>query len=35
DQGKIVEDCQKDDFFDKPQDRSSRAKEFLSKILTH
>ena len=35
DQGKIVEDCQKDDFFDKPQDRSSRAKEFLSKILAH
>lgn len=35
DQGKIVEDCQKDDFFDKPQDRSPRAKEFLSKILSH
>jgi len=35
DQGKIVEDCQKDDFFDKPQDRSPRAKEFLSKILAH
>ncbi len=35
DQGKIVEDCQKDDFFDKPQDRSQRAKEFLSKILAH
>ncbi len=33
DQGKIVEDCQKDDFFDKPQDRSPRAKEFLSRIL--
>jgi glutamate/aspartate transport system ATP-binding protein len=35
DQGKIVEDCQKDDFFDRPQDRSPRAKEFLSKILAH
>lgn len=35
DQGKILEDCQKDDFFDKPQDRSPRAKEFLSKILAH
>ena len=35
DQGKIVEDCQKDDFFDRPQDRSPRAKEFLSKILVH
>ena len=35
DQGKIVEDCQKDDFFDKPQDRSPRAKEFLSRILAH
>ena len=35
DQGKIVEDCTKDDFFNKPEDRSSRAKEFLSKILAH
>ena len=35
DQGKIVEDCRKDDFFDKPQNRSPRAKEFLSKILAH
>jgi glutamate/aspartate transport system ATP-binding protein len=35
DQGRIVEDCQKDDFFDRPQDRSPRAKEFLSKILAH
>lgn len=35
DQGKIVEDCQKDDFFDKPLERSPRAKEFLSKILAH
>ena len=35
DQGKIVEDCAKDDFFKKPEDRSPRAKEFLSKILAH
>ncbi|MSQ57170.1 MAG: amino acid ABC transporter ATP-binding protein [Limnohabitans sp.] len=33
DQGKIVEDCTKDDFFGTP--RSHRAKEFLSKILDH
>jgi len=35
DQGKIVEDCTRDDFFNKPEDRSPRAKEFLSKILAH
>ena len=35
DQGKIVEDCAKDDFFNKPEDRSPRAKDFLSKILAH
>jgi glutamate/aspartate transport system ATP-binding protein len=35
DQGKIVEDCPKDDFFNKPEDRSPRAKDFLSKILAH
>jgi glutamate/aspartate transport system ATP-binding protein len=33
DQGKIVEDATKDDFFGKP--RSERAQLFLSKILTH
>ena len=33
DQGKIVEDALKDDFFGKP--RSDRAQEFLSKILSH
>jgi glutamate/aspartate transport system ATP-binding protein len=33
DQGKIVEDAKKDDFFGKP--RSERAQIFLSKILTH
>ncbi len=35
DQGKIVEDCPKDDFFNKPDQRSPRAKDFLSKILAH
>ena len=35
DQGKIVEDCPKDDFFNKPEERSLRAKDFLSKILAH
>ncbi len=35
DQGKIVEDCAKEDFFGKPEERSDRAKIFLSKILAH
>jgi glutamate/aspartate transport system ATP-binding protein len=35
DQGKIVEDCSKADFFGNPDARSPRAKEFLSKILAH
>ena len=35
DQGKIVEDCPKDDFFNNPEERSPRAKDFLSKILAH
>jgi glutamate/aspartate transport system ATP-binding protein len=35
DQGKIVEDCKKDEFFGNPEARSSRAKDFLSKILQH
>ncbi|HEX6734764.1 MAG TPA: amino acid ABC transporter ATP-binding protein [Azonexus sp.] len=33
DQGLIIEDAQKDDFFGKP--RSDRAQQFLSKILNH
>src|SRR5499425_2471968 len=33
DQGKIVEDATKDDFFGKP--RSERAQQFLAKILHH
>ena len=35
DQGKIIEDCKKDEFFGNPDARSPRAKEFLSKILAH
>jgi glutamate/aspartate transport system ATP-binding protein len=35
DQGKIVEDCKKDDFFGNPDARTPRAKDFLSKILQH
>jgi glutamate/aspartate transport system ATP-binding protein len=33
DEGRIEEDCSKDDFFGAP--RGERAKQFLSKILTH
>jgi len=35
DKGAIVEDCKKDEFFDNPEARSPRAKDFLSKILQH
>jgi glutamate/aspartate transport system ATP-binding protein len=35
DQGRIVEDCSKAEFFDKPEARTLRAKEFLSKILAN
>ena len=35
DQGKIVEDCAKEEFFGNPDARSERAKNFLSKILAH
>jgi glutamate/aspartate transport system ATP-binding protein len=33
DQGRIVEDCTKDEFFNDSGNRSPRAKEFLSKII--
>jgi glutamate/aspartate transport system ATP-binding protein len=33
DQGRIIEDCSKDEFFGNPDARSLRAKDFLSKIL--
>ena len=35
DQGRIIEDCSKDEFFGNPDARSHRAKDFLSKILNH
>jgi glutamate/aspartate transport system ATP-binding protein len=35
DQGKIIEDCSKQEFFGNPDARSPRAKDFLSKILQH
>ena len=35
DAGKIVEDCTKEDFFEHPENRTDRAKQFLSKILAH
>ena len=35
DAGKIVEDCTRDQFFGETENRSPRAKEFLSKILQH
>ena len=35
DQGKIVEDCSKDEFFGHPENRTDRAKQFLSKRLAH
>lgn len=35
DQGRIVEDCSKEEFFANPEERSPRAKEFLSKILVN
>jgi glutamate/aspartate transport system ATP-binding protein len=35
DQGRIIEDCSKEEFFGKPEARSPSAKDFLSKILDH
>ncbi|MGC4076951.1 MAG: amino acid ABC transporter ATP-binding protein [Rubrivivax sp.] len=35
DHGKVVEDCTKAEFFGNPDARSARAKDFLSKILSH
>jgi glutamate/aspartate transport system ATP-binding protein len=35
DQGRIVEDCEKEEFFGNIDARSDRAKQFLSKILSH
>lgn len=35
DGGRIVEDCSRDEFFDRPEGRSTRAKDFLSRLLSH
>jgi glutamate/aspartate transport system ATP-binding protein len=35
DGGRIVEDCSSDAFFGDPSQRSSRAREFLDKVLGH
>ena len=35
DQGQIVEDCSKNEFFEQPDQRSERAQQFLSKILAY
>ncbi len=35
DGGKIVEDCQKEQFFGNVEDRAPRTRQFLSKILQH
>jgi glutamate/aspartate transport system ATP-binding protein len=35
DQGHIVEDCPRDEFFDRLESRTPRAQDFLSKILAH
>jgi glutamate/aspartate transport system ATP-binding protein len=33
--GRILEDCAKDEFFDHPENRQARTKDFLNKILSH
>jgi glutamate/aspartate transport system ATP-binding protein len=33
--GHILEDCSKDEFFNHPENRQSRTKDFLNKILAH
>ena len=35
DAGRIVEDCPRDAFFGRPEERSPRARDFLSRILQH
>lgn len=35
DEGQIIDDCTKEEFFDNPKARSARAKDFLSKILAY
>jgi glutamate/aspartate transport system ATP-binding protein len=35
DEGRIVEDCSQPEFFERTAERSPRAREFLSRILSH
>lgn len=35
DHGQIVEDCTQSEFFDRPEQRSARAQQFLSRILAY
>lgn len=35
DEGRIIENCEKEDFFGQPENRTDRAKQFLSKVLNH
>ncbi len=35
DAGQVLDDCTSEEFFDKPEERSSRAREFLAQILNH
>jgi glutamate/aspartate transport system ATP-binding protein len=35
DQGKIIEDCQKEEFFGDINARAERTQHFLAKILQH
>jgi glutamate/aspartate transport system ATP-binding protein len=33
--GRILEDCSTSEFFDHPENRQPRTKDFLDKILSH
>ena len=33
--GKILEDCSREEFFNHPENRQARTKDFLDKILQH
>ena len=33
--GRILEDCTSDEFFNHPENRQPRTKDFLAKILQH
>jgi glutamate/aspartate transport system ATP-binding protein len=33
--GRILEDCTTEEFFEHPENRQDRTKDFLNKILSH